>query len=108
MAAQWGNNTIAPGQRVAWNLTKRRDNNFLPIISVVPLSPSFTSMSENFVYTYEDQAGGAVVSYPLIGELGTSTLWSKLSDDNSELVYFIAILNFSNSTIEYAFLESDL
>ena len=50
MAAQWGNNTIAPGQRVAWNLTKRRDNNFLPIkCGCAALALPSTSMSENFV-----------------------------------------------------------
>jgi hypothetical protein len=45
--------------------------------------------------------------YPYFNELGISTIWSELSTDLSNLVYFMAVQNNSGNTIEYAFLEAD-
>jgi hypothetical protein len=41
-------------------------------------------------------------------ELGVSTIWSQLSDDQSTLLWFMVVTNNSNNIVEYAFLENDL
>jgi hypothetical protein len=40
-------------------------------------------------------------------ELGVSTQWSQLSDDESTLFYFLVVKNDSNNTVEYFFVEAD-
>jgi hypothetical protein len=45
---------------------------------------------------------------PYLNELGVSTIWSQLSDDQSTLLWFMVVTNNSNNIVEYAFLENDL
>jgi hypothetical protein len=104
MAAQWGNNTLGSKQAAAWFFVRGVASNFLPILSVIPLSPSFTDDSGTFYWTTFDDG----IAFPITRQLGTSTIWAQLTDDSSALVYFMLVLNYSDNTIEYAFLESDL
>ena len=98
MAAQWGTNSLAPGKSAAWVFARAKEEGFLPVLQVMPLSPSFTNDLWNLT------SGG----YPYNNQLGISTIWSQLSDDLSGLTYYMVVQNNSNSYIEYAFLESDL
>jgi hypothetical protein len=102
MAIEWGTNSLGPRQSQGWFFVRPVASGFLPILSARPLSPSFTDGSGTFI-EYLDG-----ISFPIWPQLGVSTIWSKLSDDGSLLVYFMMVMNFSNSTVEYAFLESDL
>jgi hypothetical protein len=77
---------------------RSRQQGFLPVLQVMPLSPSLTNGLWNIT------SGG----YPYENQLGVSTIWSQLSDDESGLVYYMVVQNNSNNIIEYAFLESDL
>ncbi len=45
--------------------------------------------------------------YPFENQLGISTQWSQLSDDQTTLIYYIVVQNNSNNTIEYSFVEAD-
>jgi hypothetical protein len=98
MAAQWGTNSLAPGKSAGWFFARAKEEGFLPVLQVMPLSPSFTNDLWNLT------SGG----YPYNNQLGISTIWSQLSDDLSGLTYYMVVQNNSNSYIEYAFLESDL
>jgi hypothetical protein len=98
MAAQWGVNSLAPGKSAGWFFGRSKATGFLPVLQVMPLSPSLTSDLWNI------SSGG----YPSWNELGVSTIWSQLSDDQSSLVYFMVVQNNSKNIIEYAFLETDL
>jgi hypothetical protein len=98
MAAQWGNNSLAPGASAGWYFVRPNAAGFLPVLQVTPLSPSFTDGLWSLT-------GGG---YPYWNELGISTVWSQLTNDESYLVYFLVVQNNSNNTIEYAFLEADL
>ena len=42
MAAEWGSNSLGAGQLHGWYFVRPVAQGFLPIISVRPLSPSFT------------------------------------------------------------------
>jgi len=97
MAAQWGNNSLAAGKSAGWAFVRNKDTGFLPVLQVTPLSPSFTSSVWSIAF-----------DYPLVNQLGISTIWSQLTDDSQFLVYYMVVQNLSNSTIEYAFLEADL
>jgi hypothetical protein len=98
MASQWGTNSIAPGQSAGWFFSRANRTEFLPVLQVMPLSPSFTNAE------WALTSGG----YPYENQLGVSTIWSELSDDLQNLVYYMVVQNNSNNTIEYAFLEADL
>lgn len=98
MASQWGNNSLAPGKSAGWYFVRPNESGFLPILQVTPLSPSLTGGLWSLTN------GG----YPYWNELGISTIWSQLTDDQSNLVYFIVVQNNSNNIIDYAFLETDL
>ncbi len=98
MAAQWGVNSLAPGSAAGWFFARSNQAGFLPVLQVMPLSPSLTN----------NLWSRAADGYPYWNELGVSTIWSQLSDDSSSLIYFMVVQNNSNSIIEYAFLESDL
>jgi hypothetical protein len=98
MAAQWGFNSLSPGQSQGWFFARANQAGFLPVLQVMPLSPSFT----NSLWW------GGGTSYPYENELGVSTIWSQLSDDFSTVFYFMIVTNNSNNTVEYAFLEADL
>jgi hypothetical protein len=98
MASQWGTNSLAPNQSAGWFFVRNEQEGFLPVLQVMPLSPSFTNQD----WTLTD--GG----YPYFNQLGISTTWSQLTDDLKNLVYFMVVQNNSSNTIEYAFLESDL
>lgn len=99
MAAQWGSHSIAPGQSAGWFFSRPNKAGFLPVLQVMPLSPSFTDPSE-----WSLTGGG----YPYENQLGISTVWSQLSDDLSSVSWLMVVQNNSRNTIEYAFLESDL
>ncbi len=98
MAAQWGSNSLAPGSSAGWFFARAKETGFLPVLQVMPMSPSFTNALWGLT-------GGG---YPYLNELGISTIWSQLTDDETQLVYFMVVQNNSNDYIEYAFLESDL
>ena len=103
MAGQWGSNTLGSGQWTWWYFVRPVTSGFLPVISVLPLSPSFTNPGQMYVSESLDS-----LSFPTANQLGVSTIWSQLSDDGSSLVYYMAVMNFSNSTIQYAFVETDI
>ena len=106
MASQWGSNTVGPGgNSIQWCLTRPNTPNVLPVLSFVPLSPSFTSLNESFIYKIDS---GPVMSFPVIGEVGMSTTWIKLSDDSRTFYYFLSAYNFSSQIVEFAFLEANL
>jgi hypothetical protein len=98
MATQWGSNSIAPGQSAGWFFSRANRTEFLPVLQVMPLSPSFTNGE------WALTGGG----YPYFNQLGISTTWSELSDDLQNLVYHLVVQNNSSNTIEYAFLEADV
>jgi hypothetical protein len=99
MAVEWGNNSLSAHTSHGWFFTRDTAQGFLPVISVRPLSPSFT----NTLW-----AGGVENSYPHWTQLGVSTVWSQLSNDGSSTLDCIVVSNNSNNTVSYAFLESDL
>jgi len=103
MAGQWGNNTLGAGQQTCFYFVRPVTSGFLPVISVLPLSPSFTNPGQMYTLQSLDS-----LSFPTANQLGVSTIWSQLSDDGSNLIYYMAVMNFSNSTIEYAFVETDI
>jgi hypothetical protein len=98
MASQWGNNSLAPGAAAGWFFARSNVAGFLPVLQVMPMSPSFTGNQWNV----------ASDGYPYFNELGVSTIWSQLSDDSSTLLYLMLVQNNSSKIVEYAFLESDL
>ena len=97
MALQWGSNSLAPGASAGWFFARPNIPGFLPVLQVVPLTPSFT---DNLWNTTSD-------GYPYLNQLGVSTAWSQLSSDLTTVLYFMVATNNSNNTVEYAFLESD-
>jgi hypothetical protein len=97
MAAQWGSNSLAPGTSAGWYFVRPNVTGFLPVLQVVPLSPSLTSG------LWALTGGG----YPYWNQLGISTIWSQLTNDLTNVVEFMVVQNNSNNTIEYAFLEAD-
>jgi hypothetical protein len=99
MAAQWGSNSLAPGGNAGWFFSRSNTPGFLPVLQVMPLSPAFNGIS-NWHLT-----GGG---YPYFSELGISTIWSQLTDNESNTIWYMVVQNNSSNTIEYAFLESDL
>jgi hypothetical protein len=98
VASQWGSHSLAPGSSAGWYFVRGKETGFLPVLQVMPMSPSFTN------------GGWALTSggYPYENQLGISTIWSQLSDDLTELVYYMVVQNNSSNTIEYAFVETDL
>ena len=98
MAAQWGNNSLAPGATAGWFFARPNATGFLPVLQVMPMTPSFTNSQWNV----------ASDGYPSENELGISTIWSQLSDDSTTLLYYMVVMNRSDNVVEYAFLESDL
>lgn len=99
MAAQWGSNSLAPGGIAGWFFARANTPGFLPVLQVMPLSPSLTNPSG-----WHLTSGG----YPVQNQLGVSTIWSQLSDDSSTVFWLMIVQNNSSNTIEYAFLETDL
>ncbi len=102
MATQWGNNSLAPGGIAWWYFVRPTTTGFLPVISVIPLSPSFTNDSFHFEESLTS------ISFPIDTQLGVSTMWSHMTSDGVYLVYSILVMNFSNNTVEFAFVEADL
>lgn len=96
MAAQWGSNSLGPNQSTGWYFVRANSAGFLPYLSVIPTSPSFTGG----LWWFNN-------GYPVWNELGISTQWSQLTNDESLLVYFLVVTNNSNNTVEYSFLEAD-
>ena len=107
MAFQWGRNSLASGQSAAWLFSRQITHNFMPVISVVPLTPSDTDPVE-FNWTGAGDYGLQGISFPICNQLGVSTMWSQINDYASIVTYYILVMNYSNSTIEYAFVEADL
>jgi hypothetical protein len=98
MASQWGSNSLAPGQSAGWFFARENVTDFLPVLQIMPLTPSFTN---NLWFVSPD-------GYSYFNQLGVGTIWSQLSDDLNSLVYFMVVENNSDNIIEYAFLEADL
>ena len=98
MASQWGNISLAPVASAGWFFAMPYQPGFLPVLQVMPMTPSYT---DNLWNTASD-------GYPYLNELGVSTIWSQLSDDQSTLLWFMVVTNKSNDIVEYAFLENDL
>jgi len=98
MAAQWGSNSLSPNSSAGWFFARPVQEGFLPYLSVIPTSPSFTDPDQ-----WNLTGGG----YPFVNQLGISTQWSQLSDDQTTLIYNIVVQNNSNNTIEYSFVEAD-
>ncbi|RKT14295.1 hypothetical protein B0G69_7544 [Paraburkholderia sp. RAU2J] len=98
MASQWGSNSLAPGSSAGWFFVRQNVPGFLPVLQVMPL----TSSSTDALWAL---TGGG---YPYFNQLGISTIWSQLTDDLANVVYFIVVQNNSNNVIEYAFLEADV
>lgn len=98
MASQWGNNSLAPGAKAGWFFARPNVTGFLPVLQVMPLTPSFTNPSG-----WSVDSGG----YAVENQLGISTIWSQLSDDLSTVAWLMVVQNNSNNTVEYAFLEAD-
>ncbi len=42
MAAQWGSNSLSPNSSAGWFFARPVSEGFLPYLSVIPTSPSFT------------------------------------------------------------------
>jgi hypothetical protein len=103
MAGQWGSNTLGPGQTASWFFVRPVASGFLPVLSVIPLTPSFTDDNRFHAVIDLDR-----MSFPTMSQLGVSTIWSQLSNDGRQLVYFMMVMNFSRSTIQYAFVEADV
>jgi hypothetical protein len=97
MAAQWGNNSLGPGQSHGWYFIRPVTKGVLVDLSVIPLSPSFTNSN----WSYQG-------FYAIWNQLGHSPIFSQLSNDQSNIAYFMVVQNFSNNTMSYAFLETDL
>jgi hypothetical protein len=102
MASEWGNNTIGSRQTAGWFFVRPTAPGFLPVISVRPLSPSFTDGN------FSISVGLQSISFPFQPQLGVSTIWSKLANDGSVTVYFLLVMNWSNSAIQYSFVEADI
>lgn len=103
MAVEWGNNTIGGGQTHGWYFVGPATPGFLPVLSVRPLSPSFTSDNG-----FHWESGLTSMSFPVERQLGISTIWSQMSDDQRNVTHFMLVMNYSDSTLAYSFLESDL
>ena len=98
MAAQWGANSLAPGASHGWFFARANESGFLPVLQVMPLSPS----SNNALWSTQSDG------FATFNELGVSTTWSQLSSDQSTVLWFMVVENRSSNIIEYAFLEADL
>jgi hypothetical protein len=103
MAGQWGSNTLGSGQTAFFYFVRPVTSGFLPVISVLPLTPSFTNPGQMYALETLDS-----LSFPTVNQLGVTTIWSQLSDNGSNLIYYMGVMNFSNSTIQYAFVETDI
>jgi hypothetical protein len=99
MATVIGSFSIGPGPGAVnfYEFGKPQSEGFLPLIYVIPTSPSFTN-PQGLI-----SGSGA----PYFNQLGVSPLWSQLSDDETELTYYIAVQNESNNAIEFSFVEMD-
>jgi hypothetical protein len=97
MAAQWGNNSLAPGASQGWFFARPYTPGFLPVLQVVPLSPS----DEDALWSLDGDGFAA------FNQLGVSNTSSQLSDDLSTVLWYMVVENRSSSTVEYAFLETD-
>jgi hypothetical protein len=106
MASEWGHNSLAVGQAAGWCFSRPAQRGFLPVISVRPLSPDFSPSQWSYVGVGEFGIEG--ISFPQWSHLGVSTIWSNLSDDGTENVYCLLVINDGNQTVEYAFVEADL
>jgi hypothetical protein len=103
MAIQFGNSTVNGRSTQKWVFQTPAAPGTMPIVTVMPLSPSFSDANE-FIFS---QVGGFFEDcFPVVQQLGTSALWTKLSDDGSTLLYFLLVINFSDNPVEYAFLLS--
>jgi hypothetical protein len=45
MAAEWGSNSIAPGQSAGWFFARANTPGLLTVLQVMPIRPSFTDPS---------------------------------------------------------------
>jgi hypothetical protein len=92
------------GEITAWFRVKRRITTsftrqrlaFLPVLSVRPLTPSFTV------------AAAPHPGYEVWNQLFVGNLYSQMSDDGSQTIYYLTVANFSSNTVSYTFVEGDL
>ncbi|WP_144144785.1 hypothetical protein [Paraburkholderia sp. BCC1884] len=103
MATEWGNNTIGAGQLQGWAFSLPTEPGLLPVISVRPLTPSFNG-DGSFHWSISPTS----LSFPTEAQLGVSTLWSQMSNDQRTITYYLLVMNFSRATVSYAFVESNL
>jgi hypothetical protein len=106
MAIEWGVNSLAAGQAAGWSFTRPAQPGFLPVISVRPLTPDFSP--PQWSYVGAGDLGLEGISFPVWTHLGVSTIWSQMSDDLTDNIYYLLVMNFGNQTVEYAFVEADL
>jgi hypothetical protein len=103
MAIQFGNNTVNGRSSQSWVFQTPAGPGTMPILTVMPLSPSFSDAHD---FIFSQVSGFFEDCFPAVQQLGTSALWTKLSDDGSTLLYFFLVINFSDNPVEYAFLLS--
>jgi hypothetical protein len=102
MANQWGGNLLAPNQSAAWYFVGPSPTPVgpgpLPVLQVRPVSPSGTPGHWSFT------TGG----YPVVNQLGISTIWSQISPDFQHMVYFLVVTNNSDVPLTFLWLEAVL
>jgi hypothetical protein len=90
MPVKLGSTSIEPGTSQGWSVGTR-DMGLVAVFVANAVSPSFTD-ARWFLTT-----GG----YPFYNQVGISTTWTQLSDDESILTYHVLVQNNSNSVVEY-------
>jgi hypothetical protein len=104
MSTAWGNHTLGPGQAVGWYFNRIYALTETPLILINVLPMSVTNV--NAEWSIPDFS----VGYPQWNLLSASNLWSQITLDDlgRELVtYYMIVMNLSNQTIQYAFVEQD-
>jgi hypothetical protein len=110
MAIQWGTNSLSPGGYVHHYFVRNVEEGRLTVLSVMPLSPSFTDaeitpfIGLHSVFTPPSNW----VPLPEFNQLGVSGIWVQMTDDLKHIVYHMAVVNCSNSKVVYALLEAEL
>jgi len=112
MANQWGSNSLAPGEMAWYYMLYPYEGGFLPILQVIPTSPSLTEpdicdWTEIIPGDHGFLQNSPSNSYLFMNQLGYSTNWVKMSDDQSWLIHYVLVQNNSQNPIDFAFLESD-
>jgi hypothetical protein len=109
--SQWGSITLAAGQTLAVAFDYGRVvPGFLPVISVVPLTPTFQNINWTIVPTAgsgPDAIGSQTsLSFPVANTIGCTALWPILSNDKLRMTYNIVVMNWSPIPLEFAFVDA--